>query len=520
MTAEDAGFSHEQLLKLRAVVKESGSGVQGHTRSPVENARALLHVHQHRQRGASFDAAIKATATAELASPSTLRIAAQQFTATGVLPSLPSTAHRGKGNPTHPLHSPVEPSLEAELLIHRRLEAVKERNLYESSTTLRASLRFELGVGVSQRTMLRWLHELGYVYGAKRFVGAVKPACRHARMRAFIRQYATALRAQQDGEAVVVDMDESYVLTRHCGKFLWYSPSSPTTNEVQGDDSGGRRLMIVHAMTRDGMLERPGAVATNLLTERVPTAELIFETLGADSSDYHSAMDGNRFLLWLRNRLLPAFEARYPDKRMYLVLDNAAYHHVHGADWITPSQMNVTECVSFLQHHGVKSITAERDGAQFIFTAATFGQRSKKKTPAPSRPELQTAVSAHLETHPEINRTEVEKLMTAAGHTLVYTPPFAPEVQPIELAWALAKQTVARQAVTNRSLETLREQAEAALSGITAEQCRSFIACAHAAIERFMRSEAAGSLSRHASLQALVDSLPNTANQAAPMQLC
>jgi len=495
------------------VVKDSGSGVQGHTRSPVENARALLHVHQHRQRGASFDAAIKATATAELASPSTLRAAQQLFTATALLPA-PSTAHRGTGNPTHPLHSPAEPSLEAELLIHRRLEAVKERNLYESSTTLRAALRFELGVDVSQRTMLRWLHELGYVYGAKRFVGAVRPACRFARMRRFIREYAKALRAQQDGEAVIVYMDESYVLSRHCGKLLWYSPSSSTQNEVQGDDSGGLRLMIVHALTRDGMLETPGAIATNLLTEQVPTAELVFETLGS-SDDYHSAMDGGRFLLWLRNRLLPAFETRHPGRRMCLVLDNAAYHHIHGADWITPSQMSVTECVSFLQHQRVRTIINERG----TFAAASFGQRDKKKAPAPARSELQAAVRAHLDTHPSINRTEVEKLMTTAGHTLVYTPPFAPEVQPIELAWAFAKQRIAQQAVTNRSIDTLREQAESALSSITAEHCANYIAHSHAAIERFMRGEAADSLNQHASLQALVDSLPPASDQVAPMQL-
>jgi transposase len=518
MTCSSTGLSHVQLTQLRGVLKEEGLGKQGRSRSATDNARALLHIAVHQQHGLSYDAAIKAAAQAELASPSTLRAAVQQFATHGALP-IPSTAHRGRGNPVHPLHSPSEPSLEAEILIHRRLEAVKERNLYESSTTLRASLRFELGIDVSQRTMLRWLHELGYIYGHKRFVGAVKPACRFARMRSFIRQYAVALRAQQDGEAVVVDTDESYVLSRHCGHMLWYSPSSATQNEVQGDDSGGLRLMIVHALTRDGMLETPGAVATNLLTERVPTAELIFETLGADSIDYHSAMDGDRFLLWLRNRLLPAFEARYPGKRMYLVLDNATYHHIHGDDWITPSQMSVTECVSFLQHHRVNSITVERDGVRCTFAAATFGQRDKKKAPAPTRPELQAAVRSHLESHPELNRTEVEKLMTAAGHTLVYTPPFAPEVQPIELAWALAKQLVARQATTNRSIETTREQAEAALSSITTEHCRSFIACAHAAIERFMRGEAADSLGQHASLQALVDSLPAAGDQVVPMQL-
>jgi hypothetical protein len=67
------GLTHEQLLSLRAIVKESGTGVQGHSRSPVENARALLHVASHQQQGMSFDAAIKATATAELTSPSTIR---------------------------------------------------------------------------------------------------------------------------------------------------------------------------------------------------------------------------------------------------------------------------------------------------------------------------------------------------------------------------------------------------------------------------------------------------------------
>ena len=306
------------------MLKDQGVGQQGHSRSASENARALLHVAVHQQHGLSYDAAIKATAAAELASPNTLRDAALQFTTHGTLPS-PTTAHRGRGNPEHPLHSPAEPSLEAELLIHRRLEEVKARNLYESSVTLRAALRFELRLDVSERTLLRWLHELGYVYGKKRFVGAVKPACRHVRMRRFILEYAAALQRQLTGDSMLVYTDESYVHDRHCAPMLWFNPSSPTQNEVQGDDSGGKRLMIVHAMTRDGLLETPGAVATNLLTERVPTAELIFQTLGTDD-DYHTAMDGDRYLLWLRNRLLPAFDARYPGQRMTLVLDNAGYH--------------------------------------------------------------------------------------------------------------------------------------------------------------------------------------------------
>jgi hypothetical protein len=87
------GLSHERLLTLRSIVKDSGIGVQGHSRTPVENARALMHVAMHQQRGLSFDAAIKAAAAAELASSCTLRSAAHEFAATGML-SEPDTSQR------------------------------------------------------------------------------------------------------------------------------------------------------------------------------------------------------------------------------------------------------------------------------------------------------------------------------------------------------------------------------------------------------------------------------------------
>lgn len=94
------GLTHEQLLQLRRVVKDSGTGVQGHSRTPAENARALLHVEEHRRRGMSYDAAVKATAAAELASPSTLRDVTKQFFNTGTLP----TAHRAPVSRLDPRH--------------------------------------------------------------------------------------------------------------------------------------------------------------------------------------------------------------------------------------------------------------------------------------------------------------------------------------------------------------------------------------------------------------------------------
>ena len=53
-----------------------------------------------------------------------------------------------------------------------------------------------------------------------------------------------------------------------------------------------------------------------------------------------------------------------------------------------------------------------------------------------SKDDLIAAVQKWLDEHPDHNRMVVEQLMNDADHTLVYTPPFCPEMQPIELLWA------------------------------------------------------------------------------------
>ena len=34
------------------------------------------------------------------------------------------------------------------------------------------------------------------------------------------------------------------------------------------------------------------------------------------------------FMEWVDEKLIPTFKARFPDKKMILVLDNAPYHHI------------------------------------------------------------------------------------------------------------------------------------------------------------------------------------------------
>ena len=53
------------------------------------------------------------------------------------------------------------------------------------------------------------------------------------------------------------------------------------------------------------------------------TAEFLF--IGNTKGDYHDSINAKNFDEWVKERLVPTFEAKFPGKRMILVLDNAPY---------------------------------------------------------------------------------------------------------------------------------------------------------------------------------------------------
>ena len=474
----------------------------------LTNARALLHVAMHQQHGLSFDASVKATAAAELASPHTIRTAVEQFTSAGTLPS-PSTTHRGRGNPDHPLHSSnteaYGPSLEAELLIHELVHSQKKDGVSITSVVIAAELHARLGVSIHCSTVRRWLHSLGYHWRHKRYVGGMKPQAKHARIRQFILEYAAALAEEQSGTAVIVYMDESYIHTHHSTKKGWFHPSD---RDVIGDDNG-TRLIILHAMTDNGLLAAPDAIATNWLSEPALTAELVFEEVledGQDNSDYHNTVTGAKFVAWLRNRLLPTFAALYPGKKMFLVLDNASYHKARDESWVSSSKsQNKHELAHQLLDLGVSQLTTVGNKQRVIPAhrfEATIGDGD------PSKEDLLAAVQKWLEEHPDHNSTVVEQLMRDAGHSLVYTPPFCPEVQPIELLWAKIKRYVAARSTHNRSMTEAREQTEQGFEQITKMFCNSIVKHCHDWIDQFLLTDAAEDLQQCGTLAGVIKSLP------------
>ena len=77
-------------------------------------------------------------------------------------------------------------------------------------------------------------------------------ATKKLRTRQFLIEYSAALKQQdQDGTHILVYMDESYVHQRHSANYTWASPSDPVVHSGSGK---GNRLIIVHAISRDGLL--------------------------------------------------------------------------------------------------------------------------------------------------------------------------------------------------------------------------------------------------------------------------
>jgi transposase len=372
----------------------------------------------------------------------------------------------------------------------------------------------EEGAFVGDFTLRRWMHELGYAFGDKSWIGALTPQYREARIRSFIWHYAGALRLERQGTHVVVYLDESYIHSGHQRKKGWHPIAGPyKNNEAQGDADTGKRLIIMHAMSKDGMLDADDAVGSNFLHEVTPTAQFVFEAASFDDSDYHNSIDGEAFTLWVKNRLLPAFQQLYPDKKMILVMDNAGYHKPRDFDWITPYKMAKAACVSFMQAQGVKEFTAERDGIPITFKEKTWHLHARNQA-APSVKELQAAVKAHLQQHPGINQTKIDKLLQPLGHSLVWNPPFVPEVQPIELIWAYVKGLVASQYTLKRSLDTTRQHTDGAFGTVTAAMIQKRITHCHAWIDAFLQTEEAGSLQQYGSLDKLIAAAPDTATPA------
>jgi len=158
------------------------------------------------------------------------------------------------------------------------------------------------------------LKRLGYQWGAVQKVGVrrKKPDLTEE-LREFLIKYAGALVKQKTVNYVVVYMDESYVHERHGKNYTWFHPEHDDKNKVICGTGKGSRLIIVHAMTQGGLLFVDGQhrqYDDETLENDAETAEWVF--VGpVKKDDYHKNMNGDNFMAWVQQRLIPTFTKKF-----------------------------------------------------------------------------------------------------------------------------------------------------------------------------------------------------------------
>ncbi|CAF4177578.1 unnamed protein product [Rotaria sordida] len=317
-------------------------------------------------------------------------------------------------------------------------------------------------------------------------VKLTEDANRIKRIGQFLVKYAAALNLEKNKEAIVCYMDESYVNTGHHIHYGWYVDS--TNKNILTGTGVGKRLIIVHAITSDGLLRH-----FDVLTNKTISAELIYEAKNP-SGDFHSNMDGYNFRLWVKQYLFPAFEAKYGhQKRMILILNNAPYHKEQGEHYINVKSMSKIDMINLLLSKKVHNIVIIRDGQAKKFKANEWHLNGPA---GPYKEELQAFIDSWIKHYPDLQKTLLEKLFEQKSlaakvdvpdfHYVILTPPYSPQLQPIELVWSYVKRYVAKQFTSSRTVQQLIEQTKKGFygdggdhEGISTEMVRNMIEHAH-----------------------------------------
>lgn len=273
---------------------------------------------------------------------------------------------------------------------------------------------------------------------------------------------------------VFVFTDESYV---HRRLGLTCSYFGKDSKEFNRSASKGDLLIIMHAIKCNGPLieyddcNQPcdRLEWTDDTPSPYPDKDGLFSCENIwkatmKTGDYHQNMSSKMFLKWVDECPIPTFKRLYKGKKMVLVMDNAAYHHKRRIDSLS-SQMK-EELVVMAKNFGCTHINipiTERrhdwliaennvdnimnyDGltCDVAFNDVRFVATASRNNPfIPNVEELRRGLLKYIsEVHPEELVCEVEKLLTEHGHCIMWTPPYTPELRPIELFWAAGKNNV------------------------------------------------------------------------------
>lgn len=230
-----------------------------------------------------------------------------------------------------------------------------------------------------------------------------------------------------------VYLDESFINKNYSGSDnSWYccdwkndprldKSFGPYINKPSGK---GERLIILNAITKDGWVDG---------------AQLVFQAK-LRTGDYHLAMNEENFTKWFQRQLLP----NIPDNSV-IVMDNAAYHNMFLEDGVPLLTSRKDLLKKWLADNGI-----EFDENFLRIQLVDLIRRH--------RPAKIFKLDHMLENDP---------LYKDRNISILRTPQYHPELQPIEICWGVVKQYMAQHC--DFTLDNLRKNLETAWTKVTSE---------------------------------------------------
>lgn len=347
---------------------------------------------------------------------STVKTVIAEYNRTGTVVA-PTPIPRGK--PPYRVGSALE------TMIRERVRVLNRRGEYVSIRSLRGWLYQECGqVDIPVKTLWRTLKRMGFVHGASKRRSTLKERDDVIIAR---REYLRQKRANRKPDGGLyrpeVYLDETYLNVNHSKNNTWYfDTDGPWVNKPAGK---GPRLIIVHAMTKDGW---------------VPNAKLVFQAKKR-TGDYHGQMNSENFSKWFTEQLLP----NMPPHSL-IVMDNAKYHNELAVDAFPTPKTGKAMLRQWLRAHHP---TAYRDD----MLKPELYKKCRQLCPKP--------------------KAMLDLIAEAAGHNIVRTPPYHPELQPIETCWGITKEYCA--ARCDYTMASLKPHLEAGLDQVTPAVCQGLI---------------------------------------------
>jgi transposase len=288
-------------------------------------------------------------------------------------------------------------------------EIIRSHNINRDHLSLRGligTLSEKHDLAVARETLRLNLLRWGIVYGSVSRHTALREKDYVVNAR---RDYLIQKKKLNESGKTFVYLDETYINKNHSGSdFSWYCEDweddplldksyGPYINKPSGK---GERLIIINAVTKNGW---------------VKNAKLVFQAK-SNTGDYHGSMDEDNFTRWFTEQLLP----NIPDESV-IIMDNASYHNMYLDD-------------------GVPSLNSKK-----LLMREWLDSKNIPYEEGHLRPKLVDLINEHRP--PRIFKLDHmlknDLRFKDRNITILRTPQYHPELQPIEKCWAVLKQHMA-----------------------------------------------------------------------------